>query len=542
MSESEENVKEAEMEVVEEEKSAEEIEWENNVKQSPQFNELLQANLDAEVIFEMFKLIERGMFAYTDIDEIVRKTICRLTKKQGVQFFKVLGTKDLSYIARKGPYLCSQIKIFNYYIQQKATIFNGPDQQKVQELLDRTNYSLKVSTGMRQYGGPPPNWDGEPPEHREISVSKIPPDWYEDKLVPVFEKFGRIYELRIMIDNITGLTRNFCYVKYCDETENIAALDKIDMLEIEDGIELKANFSSCNKRLFVGNLPKTETAEALKQTFEPFVEGLTDAEVFVSEEMKEEGLKNRGFVFLEFKNHGMAADAKRIIPGIGEKIYEGKLLKVEWAEPVYIPTSEESAKVKAVHVSNLSKDVNEDILRTKFEQFGKLFHVQKVRDYAFVHFEYRDDALKATEEGDGMEICGYKVNVRLSTSGPMKRKIKRKNEMARLRGEFGFGKRKERQPPPPPRNFGRGGGGGFRGNRGFGGGNRFGGGGGGGYGGQKRRFDDRGNGGYEDRYSNYGGGFNGGYGGGGGGYGGGGGGYSRGGNRFGQGGGKFPRY
>jgi len=57
---------------------------------------------------------------------------------------------------------------------------------------------------MRQYGGPPPDWEGETPEHREISVSRIPPDWYEDKLVPIFEKFGRLYELRIMIDNITG--------------------------------------------------------------------------------------------------------------------------------------------------------------------------------------------------------------------------------------------------------------------------------------------------------------------------------------------------
>lgn len=28
-----------------------------------------------------------------------------------------------------------------------------------QEILDRTGYSLDVTTGQRKYGGPPPNWD-----------------------------------------------------------------------------------------------------------------------------------------------------------------------------------------------------------------------------------------------------------------------------------------------------------------------------------------------------------------------------------------------
>ena len=51
--------------------------------------ELLQANLDEEVIFELLKLVERGAVAYDDIDDITRKAICKLTKKQGVQFFKV---------------------------------------------------------------------------------------------------------------------------------------------------------------------------------------------------------------------------------------------------------------------------------------------------------------------------------------------------------------------------------------------------------------------------------------------------------------------
>lgn len=32
-----------------------------------------------------------------------------------------------------------------------------------QEILDRTGYSLDVTTGQRKYGGPPPGWEGTQP-------------------------------------------------------------------------------------------------------------------------------------------------------------------------------------------------------------------------------------------------------------------------------------------------------------------------------------------------------------------------------------------
>ena len=33
----------------------------------------------------------------------------------------------------------------------------------LQEILERTGYSLDVTTGQRKYGGPPPNWEGNQP-------------------------------------------------------------------------------------------------------------------------------------------------------------------------------------------------------------------------------------------------------------------------------------------------------------------------------------------------------------------------------------------
>ena len=45
-------------------------------------------------------------------------------------------------------------------------------------------------------------------------------------------------------------------------------------------------------------------------------------------------------------------------------------------------------------VRNLASTVTEDILEKAFSQFGKLERVKKLKDYAFIHFEERDGAVK----------------------------------------------------------------------------------------------------------------------------------------------------
>jgi len=51
-----------------------------------------------------------------------------------------------------------------------------------------------------------------------------------------------------------------------------------------------------------------------------------------------------------------------------------------------------------LYVRNLKSDVTEDQLREKFEQHGKVERVKKVKDYGFVHFEDRDNALLAMQQ------------------------------------------------------------------------------------------------------------------------------------------------
>lgn len=45
---------------------------------------------------------------------------------------------------------------------------------------------------------------------------------------------------------------------------------------------------------------------------------------------------------------------------------------------------------------NLANSVTEDILEKTFGRYGTLQRVKKLKDYAFVHFEERDGAVKVT--------------------------------------------------------------------------------------------------------------------------------------------------
>lgn len=54
-------------------------------------------------------------------------------------------------------------------------------------------------------------------------------------------------------------------------------------------------------------------------------------------------------------------------------------------------------QVKVLFVRNLANTVTEEILEKAFSQFGKLERVKKLKDYAFIHFDERDGAVKVNK-------------------------------------------------------------------------------------------------------------------------------------------------
>lgn len=57
-----------------------------------------------------------------------------------------------------------------------------------------------------------------------------------------------------------------------------------------------------------------------------------------------------------------------------------------------------------LYVRNLKSEVTEEQLKEAFEEHGKVERVKKIKDYGFVHFAERDEAVKAMNALNGT-VC-----------------------------------------------------------------------------------------------------------------------------------------
>ncbi|KAG7256857.1 hypothetical protein CRUP_021106 [Coryphaenoides rupestris] len=290
-------------------------------------------------------------------------------------------------------------------------VAGAPNEAALVGLMERTGYDMVQENGQRKYG-PPPGWEGQsPPRGCEIFVGKIPRDVYEDELVPVFESVGRIYEMRLMMD-FDGKNRGYAFVMYTQKHEAKRAVRELNNYEVRPGRLLGVCCSVDNCRLFIGGIPKTKKREEILEEVSKVTEGVLDVIVYASAADK---MKNRGFAFVEYESHRAAAMARRkLMPGRIQ--LWGHQIAVDWAEPEIDVDEDVMETVKILYVRNLMMETSEETLRKVFGQWnpGCVERVKKIRDYAFVHFTSRDDAVLAMDHLNGTEVEGSCIEVTLA--------------------------------------------------------------------------------------------------------------------------------
>ncbi|XP_044047004.1 RNA-binding protein 47 isoform X6 [Siniperca chuatsi] len=290
-------------------------------------------------------------------------------------------------------------------------VAGAPNEAALVTLMERTGYTMVQENGQRKYG-PPPGWNGaSPPRGCEIFVGKIPRDVYEDELVPVFESVGRIYEMRLMMD-FDGKNRGYAFVMYTEKHEAKRAVRELNNYEVRPGRLLGVCSSVDNCRLFIGGIPKTKKREEILEEVSKVTEGVLDVIVYASAADK---MKNRGFAFVEYESHRAAAMARRkLMPGRIQ--LWGHQIAVDWAEPEIDVDEDVMETVKILYVRNLMMETSEEMIRQVFSQWnpGCVERVKKIRDYAFVHFTSRDDAVLAMDHLNGTEVEGSCIEVTLA--------------------------------------------------------------------------------------------------------------------------------
>lgn len=297
-------------------------------------------------------------------------------------------------------------------------------------LIERTGYNMVQENGQRRFGGPPPGWDGPPPPRGcEVFIGKIPRDMHEDELVPVFEGAGRIYEFRLMME-FSGENRGYAFVMYTNKDDALLAIRMLNNYEIRPGKFIGVCVSLDNCRLFIGAIPKEKKKEDILDEMKKVTEGVVDVIVYPSASDK---TKNRGFAFVEFESHRAAAIARRkLIPGTFQ--LWGHTIQVDWADPEKEVDEETMQRVKILYVRNLMISTTEETIKAEFNQFkpGAVDRVKKLRDYAFVHFFQREDAVTAMSVMNGRCIDGASIEVSLA-----KPVNKEANFRQRLNGQMG---------------------------------------------------------------------------------------------------------
>lgn len=210
-----------------------------------------------------------------------------------------------------------------------------------------------------------------------------------------------------------------------------------------------------NCRLFVGGIPKTKKHEEILSEMRKVTDGVVDVIVYPSAADK---TKNRGFAFVEYESHRAAAMARRkLLPGTNSEntlgcreegsgraatatwrlqcrspVLSGRIqlwghaIAVDWAEPEVEVDEDTMATVKILYVRNLMLQTTEESIEKEFNGLkagrtkvrrareagpagahrvllceGAVERVKKIRDYAFVHFAQREDAINAMKALNG---------------------------------------------------------------------------------------------------------------------------------------------
>ncbi|XP_071550134.1 probable RNA-binding protein 46 [Panulirus ornatus] len=189
---------------------------------------------------------------------------------------------------------------------------------------------LVVRTNGQRVYGPPPGWSNPVPQRgSEVFVVRLPRDLFEDELLPVVERAGTVYQLRLMM-TFTGTNRGYAFVTYATPLVAELAVKMLNNYEIRSGSYIGVRLSVDNRRLYLGNIPVSRTKQELLQEMQQVTEGVV--KVIMHGRLKDRS-KNRGYAFVEYESHRAAAMARR-------KLFSHLMpwglrdITVDWAKPM----------------------------------------------------------------------------------------------------------------------------------------------------------------------------------------------------------------
>ncbi|CAA0842757.1 RNA-binding (RRM/RBD/RNP motifs) family protein [Striga hermonthica] len=262
----------------------------------------------------------------------------------------------------------------------------------------------------------------------EIFVGGLDKDATESDLREVFSEVGEVTEVRLMMNTQTKKNKGFAFLRFATVEQAKRACAQLRNPVI-NGKQCGVSQSQDSDTLFVGNICKTWTKEALKEKLKHYgVEGLED--LTLVEDSNNVG-SNRGFAFLEFSSRSDAMDAFKRLQRRDVMFGIDRPAKVSFADSFIDPGDEIMAQVKTVFIDGISASWDEEHVKDLLKKYGEIEKIELARnmpsarrkDFGFVTFGTHDAAVICAKSINNEELGGgdNKAKVRARLSRPLQR-------------------------------------------------------------------------------------------------------------------------